>query len=359
VPCDAGDDDLFLIAYTSGTTGRPKGAMVTNLGAVHACLNWAKGLGTSGAETAILAIPASHIGGTAGVILPMLYCTGKIVLMREFRTEPFLKLAEKERMTYGVFVPAIYNLCLLNPTFADFDLSAWRWGIFSGAPMPEATIRKMHAALPGLTLVSAYGATEATSAIAIMPPKDGASRPDSVGLTVACGHTMVMGDDNVEVAPGEVGELWVAGPMVVAGYWADADATASAFVGGYWKSGDIGSIDADGYVRVLDRRKEMISRGGMKVFAAEVENMLNEHPLVIEAAVFGHPDPVLGERVHAVVVSNATLDADEIREFCRNRLADYKTPEIIAIRAEPLPRNSNGKIMKRVLANEGDAACPA
>lgn len=356
--CDVEDDDLFLIAYTSGTTGRPKGAMVTHLCAVHACMNWAKALGTDATETAILAIPASHIGGTAGVILPILYLGGKIVLMWEFRTEPFLKLAEKERMTYGVFVPAIYNLCLLTPTFLDFDLSSWRWGVFSGAPMPEATIRRMQAALPKLKMVSAYGATEATSAIAIMPPDEGSNRLDCVGRTVECGDTIVMGEDDIELPLGQVGELWIAGPMVVSGYWADEEATEAGFKNGYWKSGDIGSVDDHGYLRVFDRRKEMINRGGMKVFSAEVENILNEHPDIVEVAVLGHPDPVLGERVRAIIVSKVLIDINEIQQFCRVRLADYKTPELITIRELPLPRNSNGKVLKRLLATEGDATCP-
>ena len=353
------EDDLFLIAYTSGTTGKPKGAMVTHLSAIHACLNWSRSMGVEGPETAVLAIPASHLGGTGGVILPIIYYQGKLVLMREFKTRPFLELAQAERMTYGVFVPTIYNLCLLDPEFSGFDLSCWRWGIYSGAPMPESTIRKLKAALPQLNMINAYGATEATSAIAVMPPHEGLDRLEYVGRTVACGDIIVMGDDNLELPYGEVGELWIAGPMMVSGYWADEAATRSSFLGGYWKSGDMGSITADGYVRVFDRRKEMINRGGMKVFAAEVENILNEHPDVVEAAVLGQPDPVLGERVRAVVVVRTTVDADDIRRFCRQRLADYKTPEFIRVQQEPLPRNANGKVLKRVLAEEEDATCRA
>lgn len=350
---ESSDDDLFLIAYTSGTSGRPKGAMVTHLCGVHACLNWQKSLGIEGPEVAILAIPATHIGGTAGVILPMLHFGGLTVLMREFRARLFLELAQAEKMTYGVFVPAIYNLCMLNPEFPSFDLSSWRWGIYSGAPMPEATIHRLREKLPGLNLVNAYGATEATSPIAITPPSSELDHRDSVGRVVACGNVIVVDGSDREVPPGEVGELWISGPMIVAGYWQDDAATRDAFAGGFWKSGDIGSVSADGYVRVLDRKKDMINRGGMKVFAVEVENALCEHPSVIEVAVISHPDPVLGERVRAVIVAKEPLNVAEIQLFCRNRLADYKVPELISVRDSPLPRNANGKVLKRLLLDEG------
>ena len=142
---------------------------------------------------------------------------------------------------------------------------------------------------------------------------------------------MVMDDDGREVAPGTSGELWIAGPMVVPGYWQNPEADRTAFCGGYWKSGDIGSLDADGYVRVLDRKKDMINRGGYKVYCIEVESVLARHPDVIECAVIGRPDPVLGEKVHAVVVPRHAASSEaEIRCFCAENLSDYKVPDTIA-----------------------------
>lgn len=349
---DVDEDDLFMIAYTSGTTGRPKGAMVSHLGAVHAGINWQRSVGAWGRQTAILAIPASHMGGIAGVILPMIHCGGKIVMMPEFKVAPFLRLAEREGLTYGVFVPAIYNLCLLDPGFRSADLSTWRFGIYSGAPMPEVTIRRMNEALPQLKMINAYGATEATSAITVMPEGEGLARLSSVGKVVACGDIVVMDEDGKEVPPGEPGEVWISGPMVIQGYWQDEEATRTGFADGYWKSGDIGAVDEDGYVSIFGRKKEMINRGGMKVFAAEVESVLKEHPAIIDVAIIGRPDPVLGERVHAVVVSDSAIGLDEVQIFCSARLADYKTPEFVSVQRDPLPRNANGKVIKRLLMQE-------
>jgi O-succinylbenzoic acid--CoA ligase len=162
-----------------------------------------------------------------------------------------------------------------------------------------------------------------------------------------------MDDDGIEVASGETGELWIAGPMVVPGYWANPEATAASFTAGHWHSGDLGSIDAEGYVRVFDRKKDMLNRGGYKIFSVEVENVLMAWPGMVEAAIVGRPCPVLGERVHAfVLVPGAAPDDAALRAFCAARLADYKVPETITWRTEPLPRNANGKLMKRLMRAE-------
>ncbi len=159
-----------------------------------------------------------------------------------------------------------------------------------------------------------------------------------------------MDEAGCEVAPGEAGEVWIKGPMVVPGYWANDAATRESFTAGFWRSGDIGSIDEEGYLRVLDRRKDMINRAGYKVFSAEVEDVLCQHPEILEAAVVAQPDPVLGERVHAFLTArDEGLGEDEVRAFCRVRLADYKVPELVTIGTLPLPRNALGKLQKDVL----------
>jgi acyl-CoA synthetase (AMP-forming)/AMP-acid ligase II len=162
-----------------------------------------------------------------------------------------------------------------------------------------------------------------------------------------------MDDDGREVAQGESGELWIAGPMVVPGYWNNPEADRTAFCGGYWKSGDIGSVDAQGYVRVFDRKKDMINRGGYKIYCIEVEGVLARHSQVLECAVVGRPDPVLGERVHAAIVPrSAEIDVDELKAFCARQLSDYKVPETIAL-LDALPRNANGKVLKTALRERG------
>jgi long-chain acyl-CoA synthetase len=239
----------------------------------------------------------------------------------------------------------------MDPNLGSYDLSAWRFGCFGGAPMPVATIDMLREKLPHLTLINAYGATETTSPTTIMPPGDGAQHVDSVGQVVPCGEVKVVDENGQSVAPGVHGELWIKGPMVVPGYWRRPEANASEFVDGFWRSGDIGSIDAEGFVRVFDRRKDMINRGGFKIFSAEVENILSHHEAVLECAIVGRPDPVLGERVHAFVVprDGAVVSEDRLRDFCATRMSDYKVPETITIRAELLPRNANGKLQKGIL----------
>jgi O-succinylbenzoic acid--CoA ligase len=173
---------------------------------------------------------------------------------------------------------------------------------------------------------------------------------DSVGVALPAADVKVMDDDGREVAPGETGELWIGGPMVVPGYWANPEATAASFTAGYWHSGDLGSVDAHGFVRVFDRKKDMLNRGGFKIYSVEVENTLMAWPGVLEAAVIGRPCPVLGERVHAVVhAPGAVVDEAALRAHCTQQLADYKVPETIRFSPEPLPRNANGKLMKRLL----------
>jgi acyl-CoA synthetase (AMP-forming)/AMP-acid ligase II len=347
---DPDEEETAVILYTSGTTGRPKGAMLTHFNLVHTVLHYRTCIRLTEADRSILAVPASHVTGLAAILLPLFAVGGCVALMREFKARAFLELAARERMTHTLVVPAIYNLCLREPDFARFDLSAWRIGGFGGAPMPEGTLRLLAERLPGLTLVNAYGATETTSPTTIMPPGLQAAHLDSVGAVVPCGDVRVMDDDGREVPAGEAGELWIAGPMVVPGYWDNPEATAREFAGGYWKSGDIGSIDSGGFVRVVDRKKDLVNRGGYKIPSAEVESVLSLHPSVVESALVAVPDPVLGEKSLAYVVTHdPACTAAALRAHCARHLADYKVPDFVELRAEPLPRNANGKLLKRLL----------
>ncbi len=344
------EDDPAVILYTSGTTGRPKGAMLTHLNLVHSCLHYRVCMGLTAADRSLLAVPASHVTGLVAIILAMAAVGGCVIMLREFKAPAFLDLAAAERITHTLVVPAIYNLCLRDPEFDRRDLSAWRIGGFGGAPMPEGTIRALAQKLPRLVLVNAYGATETTSPTTIMPPGLQAAHLDSVGQVVPCGELRVMDPAGREVAPGEPGEIWIGGPMVVPGYWANPEATAREFCGGYWKSGDLGSIDAGGFVRVFDRLKDLVNRGGYKVYSAEVESVLSLHPAVVEAALVAVPDPVLGEKTHAhVFTRDPGCTPDALRAHCARHLADYKVPDFITLHAEPLPRNANGKLLKRAL----------
>ena len=351
-PTEVEEEDTAIILYTSGTTGRPKGAMLTHLGICHSAMHYEACMGLNARDRALAAVPLSHVTGVIALIAAMVRAAAALIVMPTFKAREFLALAAREGMTHSLMVPAMYNLCLLEPSFAAANHAAWRVGGYGGAPMAPATITRFAEKLPNLKLINAYGSTETTSPVTIMPPSETAARSDSVGCAVPCADILVMDDTGREVAAGAQGELWLGGPMVVKGYWEDPAATAENFVAGYWRSGDIGSKDAEGYVRVFDRKKDMINRGGYKIYSVEVENALMSFPGVVEAAVVAEPCPVLGERVHAFVVASGGLALAELKGHCAGLLADYKVPDAITLRREPLPRNANGKLLKRDLRLE-------
>jgi O-succinylbenzoic acid--CoA ligase len=356
-PVDPAPSDVALILYTSGTTGHPKGAMLTHLNIVHSALHYQACMKLGAGEVSALAVPASHVTGLIAIIVTMMQVAGTTVVVPAFKAERFIALLQRERVTHTLMVPAMYSLCLLQSAFAQADLSAWRIGGYGGAPMPMATIDALAQRLPGLTLLNCYGATETTSPATMMPIGETRTHADSVGVGLPLAEVRVMDDDGRELPAGETGELWIAGPMVVPGYWANPDATCASFTAGWWHSGDLGAVDAQGYVRVFDRKKDMLNRGGFKIYSVEVENVLMAWPGVVEAAVVGKPCPVLGERVHAFVhAPGAQRDDNALRAHCAARLADYKVPETFTWTETPLPRNANGKLMKRTLRERLPAA---
>jgi O-succinylbenzoic acid--CoA ligase len=344
------EEDCACILYTSGTTGNPKGAMLTHFNIAHSVIHFSVTLKLDHQDRAALAVPASHVTGLVALIAVMVHVGGALIIVPEFKAAAFVDVLAREKISYGVMVPSMYQLCLLQPSFFTADLSAWRVGGYGGAPMPVPTVQALGKALPGLILVNCYGSTETSSPSTIMPLGLSAIHHDSVGIAAPCADIRVMDENGEPVAMGESGELWIGGPMVVPGYWDNPEATEKGFAEGCWRSGDVGSIDAQGLVRVFDRIKDMINRGGFKIYSVEVENTLMALPGVVEAAVVGYPCPILGERVHAYLYApNHNRDADSVRKHCAVRLADYKVPEEIFFSDTPLPRNPNGKLLKRSL----------
>ncbi len=349
-PTEVSEEETALILYTSGTTGRPKGAMIAHCNVIHSAMVYEACMALTSADRSIAAVPLAHVTGVVANIMSMVRCAGALIIVAEFKAADYLAIAARERATQTVMVPAMYNLCLLQADFDSHDLSAWRIGGYGGAPMPVATIEKLARKIPGLKLINAYGATETTSPSTIMPPELTASHLDSVGLPCPGAHMVVMDEAGHELPRGNIGEIWIQSSSVIKGYWNNTKATAESFTSGYWHSGDLGSIDESGFVRVFDRQKDMINRGGHKIYSAEVESVLAGHPDVVESAIIAKPCPVLGERVHAVIVTrNPALDADALRLLCATQLSDYKVPETIDLTFEPLPRNANGKVMKKIL----------
>ena len=270
-PVEVGENDTAMILYTSGTTGRPKGAMLAHCNIIHSAMVFTSCLKLTAADRSIAAVPLGHVTGVVANIMTMVRCAGALIIMVEFKAAEYLKMAARERVTYTVMVPAMYNLCLLQPDFDSYDLSSWRIGGFGGAPMPIATIEKLGAKIPGLKLANCYGATETTSPSTMMPGELTASHIDSVGLPCPGAQIVVTDADGRELPRGEIGEIWIHGASVIKGYWNNPKATAEGFTAGFWHSGDLGSIDGQNFVRVFDRQKDMINRGGLKIYSAEVE----------------------------------------------------------------------------------------
>ncbi|MCC6000992.1 MAG: acyl--CoA ligase [Pararhodobacter sp.] len=347
--------DVACIMYTSGTTGRPKGAMLPHLAFYHTARNYELRFGYRSDDRMLLVIPGTHISGLLAAIMTMMQVGGCVVCRRHFRAADVLDTIEAEAITAAIMVPAMYNLLLLEPDIAAHDLTAWRVGHFGGAPMAEVTIRRLSEVLPGLSLYNGFGSTETTSAVTLTTALMAEDALDTVGSILPCVDIRAMDPDGHEVPAGEAGELWIQGPGNAIGYWDNPDATRTGFVGGYWRSGDIGSVDAQGHVRVFDRIKDMINRGGYKVFCVELENVIQAFPGVVEVAAVASPCPVLGERVHVFIHAHQPVDRDALRTYCGTQLADYKVPDFITQLPDPLPRNLNGKLSKAPLREAAQA----
>ena len=352
---DFSDQQAACIMYTSGTTGHPKGAVLSHLGFFHTARHYHRRFGYQPDDRMLLVIPGTHISGLLAMVVVTLQVGGCLVSLREFRCAEVLDTLQARRITATVMVPAMFNLIVREPGLAQRDLSAWRVGHFGGAAMPEVTIQQLAELLPQLELYNGFGATETTSAVALTERGDAARHPDSVGTVVPCVDIRILSPEGQEVAPGEAGELWIRSPGNAIGYWDNSNATRAAFVAGYWRSGDIGSVDAQGFVRVFDRIKDMINRGGFKVYCVELENVIQRFPGVVEVAAMASPCPVLGERVHIFVhpaPASSPITLDALRAFCRDHVADYKLPDYLTVSPVPLPRNLNGKLVKAPLREQ-------
>ena len=344
------EEEVAVILYTSGTTGRPKGAMLTHFNIVHSAMHFELCMELGDSERSLLAVPASHVTGLVAILFTMLRVAGCTVIMELFEAQAFLEVAAEERVTQTLIVPAMYNLFLLRCEISDHDLSRWRIGGYGGAPMPQSTIEALSQNLPSLVLVNAYGSTEATSPATMLPLGTGTTRADSVGIALPCADIRVVDDRGNDLPVDKHGELWIGGPMVVPGYWDNSEKTAAEFQDGYWKSGDVGSRDAEGFFRLHDRKKDMIIRGGYNIYSAEIENTVTAHESVVECAAIGRPDEILGEKMEVFLFANdPALSAEDIKAHCAAGLADYKIPDFVTFSTTTLPRNANGKIIKKEL----------
>ncbi|HET9689574.1 MAG TPA: class I adenylate-forming enzyme family protein [Acidimicrobiales bacterium] len=363
-------DDDATIFYTSGTTGRPKGALGTHrnicTNVISLFFTAARGAMRAAppAEGApklpevqnayLLTVPLFHATGCHSILVANLLAGGKLVMVRKFDAGQALELIQQEKVTIFGGVPAMAMQILDHPDFDTYDTSSVRSVAYGGAPAPPDLVRRIKQHFPGGGASNGYGMTETSSLSTMNQGDDYVRKPDSVGLPVPVVDVKVVDPLGNDLAPGEVGELWIKGPNIVKGYWNKPEATAETFTDGWVHTGDVARIDDEGFVYIVDRAKDMLIRGGENIYCVEIEAVLHDHPAVSDAAVIGIPDDVLGEEVGAVVQlrPGTTATEDELRDHVRKHLAGFKVPKKVWFSDEPLPRNPAGKILKRQLRDE-------
>jgi acyl-CoA synthetase (AMP-forming)/AMP-acid ligase II len=357
-PCadtDAGDGNVACLFYTGGTTGRAKGVMLTHDNLMSSAQTM---IGLLGVEddslTHLHAGPLFHLAA-GGRLLMTTMVGGRHVVVPRFTPHDVLTIVQAERITALTLVPTMLSMILRQPDFDSFDLSSVRLITYGASPMPETLLREAMAKFPKVNFSQVYGMTELSPAATMLRPEDHregpAHRLRSAGKAVTGVDLRVVDSEDNARPTGEVGEIIVRGPNVMKGYWRQPEQTEQALRNGWMHTGDAGYLDADGYLYVVDRTKDMIVSGGENVYSAEVENAVGQHPAVRQCAVIGIPSDKWGEAVHAVVVprEGQTVDPEEIIGHCRSLIAGYKCPRSVEVRQDDLPLSAVGKIDKVTL----------
>jgi long-chain acyl-CoA synthetase len=372
------EDDHAVIFYTSGTTGRPKGAisthrsMIANLqntlyNAVSGAMVAAAGGGGgalpdagSGQNVSLFTSPLFHVSGCHSTLVVGLLAGLKLVMpVGRFTPEEALSLIQEHKVTVWATVPTmVWRVCEL-PDRHDYDTSSVRSVAFGGSPSADELQRMIHDTFPNVTSTSnAYGLTETSSVATVVSGQDAIDKPTSVGPPVPTVHVKIVDEDGNELPPYGTGEVCISGPILMAGYWNKPEATAEAIRDGWLHTGDVGHLDDEGFLFITDRKKDMIIRGGENIYCVEIEQRLVNHPEIADAAVFGVPHPELGEEVKAVVQleEGSTLTEADVRQWVADGLAAFKVPAYVDLWHDKLPRNASGKLLKNVLRGEGDVS---
>ena len=360
----ADDKDTTIIMFTAGTTGTPKGVMLSHNSFSSYILANVESVDMESAEKNILTVPLHHIAGIQAV-MAAIYGGRTLVLQRQFDEEGWMKLVQDEKVNRAMMVPTMLKRLMDQPTFKDYDLSSLQVITYGAAPMPLEVIKKAIVEFPTTRFINAFGQTETASTITMLPPDahdihEGdpdyevkMKRLGSIGKPLPDVEVLIVNEDGKEVAIGENGEIVARGERLMKGYWNREEATKETLRGGWLYTGDLGYWDDEGYIFLSGRAKDFLKRGGEMIAPEEVEQIIMSHPAVDEAAIIGIPDVEWGERVRAIVVKKpgAELTAEEVIEHCRPRMAGFKRPEDV-IFIDELPRNPMGKVLKRVLREE-------
>jgi long-chain acyl-CoA synthetase len=356
--CCGTDDDLWGIYYTGGTTGFPKGVMLSQGNFVIAAISWMASLPLTEDTIYLHAAGIFHLAGAVPAVAVTL-AGGTHVCIPKFDAVQTFKAIEKHRVNYVLFIPTMVNFLVNHPACGQYDLSSVRTCQYGGASMSDALIATVRQRLPTWQLTQSYGLTEVTSVTAVSPWKYHFETPEYTSKRMSAGRASygmnirIVDASGNEVPRGQVGEIAIRGPQVFLGYWRNPEATAAALRDGWLFTGDLASMDEDGFIFIADRAKDMIISGGENVYSREVENALSSHPAVSECAVIGVPDEHWGEKVYAVVVLRAgmAVTAEALVDHCRELIAGYKCPRGVEFR-ESLPISAAGKLMKGVLREE-------
>jgi acyl-CoA synthetase (AMP-forming)/AMP-acid ligase II len=363
IAADIGDEDITVLMYTAGTTGRPKGVPLRHSGFVLYVLENVEPASPEIEERNLLAVPLYHVAGMQAVLAGV-YGGRTLVLMRQFEVKEWLKTVQKEKVTRAMLVPTMLKWVIDDPEFHDYDLSSLKVITYGAAPMPLSVIQKAIAEMPGVRFINAFGQTETASTITALGPEDHIIEgtdaekekklkrlTSSIGKPLSDVAVKIV-DDQGNILPADrTGEIYAKGPRITRGYWGDEEKSAHVITKDGWlRTGDEGWMDAEGYIYLAGRSDDMIIRGGENISPEEVEDILHSHPKIEEAAVIGVPNPEWGQEPRAVVVvkKGENISADEIMAYCRSRLAGFKRPRSVVF-IDSLPRNPMGKVLKKEL----------
>jgi fatty-acyl-CoA synthase len=347
---DIADDDPVQMLYTSGTESRPKGALLSARSLYSHYASVIIDGEMSSEDVEVHSLPLYHCAQLDCFLTPDLYLGATSIVLPGPDAATLLKVVQSEKVTKLFCPPTVWIAMLRHPDFDRTDLSTLKKGYYGASIMPVEIVKEIHARIPGIRLFNFYGQTELSPLATVLKPEDQMRKLGSAGRPALNVETRVVDDDDRPVPPGTVGEIVHRSPHATLGYWKNPEKTAEAFRNGWFHSGDLGVMDEEGYLSVVDRKKDMIKSGGENVASREVEEIIFTHPAVSEVAVFGVPHPKWIEAVMAVVVPRAgqSISADELLRFCRERMAGYKAPKLAQI-VDALPKNASGKILKREL----------